>query len=151
MAALKDRLRVDLTTAMRNRDELRKATVRMTLSAITNAEVAGKESRELTDDEVIGILTREAKRRREAAEAFRAGGRDESADREEAEAAVIAEYLPEQLSDAELDQIVDAAIAEIGAETPRDMGKVMKVVQPKTAGRVDGSKVAAAVKARLAG
>lgn len=150
MATLKDRLRADLTTAIRNQDELRKATVRMTLSAITKAEVAGEASRELTDDEVIGILAREAKRRREAAEAFRTGGRAESADREEAEAAVIAEYLPEQLSDEELSTIIDAALAETGAETPRDIGKVMKVVQPKTAGRVDGGKVANAIKARLA-
>jgi uncharacterized protein YqeY len=150
MAALKDRLKADLTTAIRNKDDVRKATIRMALSAIGVAEVAGKEVRELTDDDVIAVLTREAKRRREAAEAFREGGRTDSAEREEAEAAVIAEYLPAPLSDAELDEIINAAVAETGAESPRDMGKVMKIVQPKVAGRAEGSKVAAAVKARLA-
>lgn len=149
MAALKDRLRADLTTAMRAKDEVRKSTLRMVLAAIGTEEVAGSAARELTDDEVTAVLTRETKRRREAAEAFRGGGRPDSAEQEEAEAAVIADYLPQPLTDAELDEIVTAAIAEAGAESPRDMGKVMKIVQPKVLGRVEGSKVAAAVKARL--
>ena len=149
MATLKDRLRADLTSAIRARDEVRKATIRMTLSAISTEESSGDSSRDLTDDEIITVLTREAKRRREAAEAFRDGGRTDSAEREEAEAAVIAEYLPEPLSEAELGRIIDAAIAETGASSPRDMGQVMKTVQPQVRGRVDGSAVAAAVKARL--
>ncbi|PSL05342.1 hypothetical protein CLV30_104211 [Haloactinopolyspora alba] len=149
MAALKDRLRADLTTAIRNKDEVRKSTIRMTLSAIGNEEVAGSDARELTDDEVVAVLTREAKRRREAAEAFRAGGRTESAEREESEAAVLAEYLPEPLSEAELGQIIEAAVEQTGADSPRDMGQVMKIVQPQVRGRIEGSAVAAAVKARL--
>lgn len=149
MAALKDRLRADLTTAIRNKDNVRKATIRMTLSAIQNEEVAGEAVRELTDDDIITVLTREAKRRREAADAFRSGGRPDSAAQEEAEAEVIAEYLPQQLSDAELDDLVAAAVAETGAESPRDMGKVMKALQPKVLGRAEGSKVATAVKTRL--
>lgn len=151
MARIKDRLQTDLTAAMRSRDELRTATIRMALTAITNAEVAGKQARELSDDEVIAVLSKEAKKRREAAEAFRDGGREDRAEREDAEAGVLADYLPEPLSDDELARLVDAAIAETGAESQRDMGKVMKAVQPQVAGRADGSKVAAAVKARLAG
>lgn len=151
MAALKDRMKTDLTSAMRARDELRKATLRMVLAAVQKAEVEGTTARELSDDEVVTVLTREAKRRREAAEAFRSGGRPESAEREDAEAGVIAEYLPAALSDDELAALVDAAVAEAGAESPRDMGKVMKILQPKVLGRAEGSAVAAAVKARLAG
>jgi hypothetical protein len=151
MATLKDRLKTDLTSAMRSKDELRMATIRMALTSITNAEVAGTRARELSDDEVITILTKEAKKRREAAQAFRDGGRSDRAEREDAEAAVLADYLPEPLSDDELARLVDAAIAESGAESPRDMGKVMKLVQPQVAGRADGSRVAAAVKARLTG
>jgi len=150
MAALKDRLKADLTSAIRAKDEVRKSTIRMALSAISTEESSGDSARELTDDEIITVLTREAKRRREAAEAFRDGGRADSAEREEAEAAVIAEYLPEPLSEAELEQIIDAAIAETGASSPRDMGRVMKIVQPQVRGRAEGSAVAAAVKARLA-
>jgi hypothetical protein len=151
MATLKDRLKTDLTSAMRSKDELRMATIRMALTSITNAEVAGTRARELSDDEVITVLTKEAKKRREAAQAFRDGGRSDRAEREDAEAAVLADYLPEPLSDDELARLVDAAIAESGAESPRDMGKVMKLVQPQVAGRADGSRVAAAVKARLTG
>ena len=149
MATLKDRLRTDLTSAMRSKDGLRTATIRMALTSITNAEVAGTKARELSDDEVIAVLVKEAKKRREAAQAFRDGGRSDRAEREDAEAAVLADYLPEPLSDDELARLVDAAIAESGAESPRDMGKVMKLVQPQVAGRADGSRVAAAVKARL--
>jgi len=151
MATLKDRLKTDLTSAMRSKDELRMATIRMALTSITNAEVAGTTARELSDDEVIAVLVKEAKKRREAAQAFRDGGRSNRAEREDAEAAVLADYLPEPLSDDELARLVDAAIAESGAESPRDMGKVMKLVQPQVAGRADGSTVAAAVKARLTG
>lgn len=151
MPTLKDRLKTDLTSAMRSRDELRTATIRMALTSITNAEVAGAQARELSDDEVISVLTKEAKKRREAAQAFRDGDRPDRAEREDAEAAVLADYLPEPLSDDELARLVNAAIAESGAESPRDMGKVMKLVQPQVAGRADGSRVAAAVKARLTG
>ncbi len=151
MATLKDRLKTDLTSAMRSKDELRTATIRMALTSITNAEVAGPRARELSDDEVITVLTKEAKKRREAAQAFRDGGRTDRAEREEAEAAVLAEYLPEPLSDDELARLVDAAITETGAESPRDMGKVMKVVQSQVAGRAEGGKVAALVKSRLTG
>ncbi|HEX6325083.1 MAG TPA: GatB/YqeY domain-containing protein [Jiangellaceae bacterium] len=151
MATLKDRLKNDLTSAMRSKDDLRMATIRMALTSITNAEVAGTTARELSDDEVIAVLVKEAKKRREAAQAFRDGGRAGRAEREDAEAAVLADYLPEPLSDDELARLVDAAIAESGAESPRDMGKVMKLVQPQVAGRADGSRVAAAVKARLTG
>lgn len=149
MAHLKERLRNDLTAAIRARDDLRKATIRMTLAAISTAEVAGDTPKELSDEEVIVVLTRETKRRREAAEAFRSGGREDSAQREEAEAAVLAEYLPTPLSEEELDSLVEAAIAEADAKSPRDMGKVMKLLQPQVSGRAEGSKVAAAVKSRL--
>ncbi|WP_034266511.1 GatB/YqeY domain-containing protein [Actinospica robiniae] len=146
---LKDRLRADLTAAMKARDALRSATIRMALTAITNEEVAGASARVLTDDEVLKVLGREAKKRREAAEAFAGAGRAEQAAREEAEGEVIAEYLPTPLSDEELDSLVAAAVAESGAEGPRAMGAVMKVLTPRVAGRADGSRVAAAVKAAL--
>lgn len=150
MASLKDRIKGDLTAAMKARDDVRKGTLRMVLSAIGAEEVSGSTARQLSDDEIITVLTREVKRRKEAAEAFRTGGREDSAAGEEAEAAVIAEYLPVQLSEADLASLVDDAIAEAGAESPRDMGKVMKVLQPKVAGRADGKVVAEAVKSRLA-
>jgi uncharacterized protein len=151
MAQLKDRLRSDLTTAMKARDELRAATLRMVLTAVTNAEVAGAAARELSDDEVVTVLTREAKKRREAAEAFTAGHRPELAERERAEAGVLADYLPEQLTDAELSALVTTAIAEASAEGPRAMGQVMKAVTPRVAGRADGGRVAAEVKRQLSG
>jgi uncharacterized protein len=149
MATIKDRLQEDLTAAIRAKDELRTATIRMALTAITTAEVAGKQARELSDDELIGVLSKEAKKRREAAQAFRDGDRPERAEREDAEAAVLADYLPAPLTDDELDALVDAAIAETGASSPRDMGKVMKVLQPQVAGRAEGGTVAARVKSRL--
>lgn len=149
MAPLKDRLKNDLTAAIRARDEVRKGTLRMVLSAIGTEEVSGASAKELSDDEIITVLTREVKRRREAAEAFRSGGRADSAEREEAEAAIIGEYLPAQLSSEELAQLVDQAVADAGAQTPRDMGAVMKLLQPKIAGRAEGRVVAEAVKARL--
>jgi uncharacterized protein len=151
MSDLKDRLRADLTTAIKARDEVRSSTLRMVLSAITNAEVAGKEARELSDDDVIGVLTTEAKKRREAATAFADGGRAESAEKERAEAAVIADYLPEQLSAQEIADLVTSAIAQTGAadEGLRAMGKVMGVVQPQVKGRADGGAVAAEVRRQL--
>ncbi|MBE9498242.1 MULTISPECIES: GatB/YqeY domain-containing protein [Streptomyces] len=154
MTTLKSRLQDDLTAAIKERDELRSATLRMTLAAITKEEVAGTSARELSDDEVQKVITREAKKRREAAEAFADGGRTEQAERERAEGEVLADYLPEQLTDEELDALVAEAVEEAraaGAEGPRAMGAVMKVVNPKVAGRAEGGRVAAAVKKRLAG
>jgi uncharacterized protein YqeY len=149
---LKDRLRADLTTAMKARDEVRASTLRMVLTAVTNAEVAGKEARELSDDEVVGVLSTESKKRREAATAFADAGRQEMADKEVAEAAVIADYLPEQLSGEEIAQLVSATIAELGAagEGMKAMGRVMGVLTPQVRGRADGGAVAAEVKRQLA-
>lgn len=138
---------------MKARDEVRSATLRMVLTSVSNAEVAGKEHRELADDDIIGLLSTEAKKRREAAQAFDEGGRSEMADRERAEAAVIAEYLPEQLSEEEVARVVGEAIERTGAasEGMRAMGKVMGVVQPQVKGRADGAAVAAEVRRQLAG
>ena len=151
---LKQQLQEDLTAAIRARDDLRSGTIRLTLAAITKEEVAGKTARELSEDEVLQVITREAKKRREAAEAFEQGGRTESAARERAEGEVLAEYLPKQLSDEELVAIVTAAVAEAaasGAEGPRAMGAVMKLVNPKVKGLAEGGRVATAVKAALNG
>jgi uncharacterized protein len=152
MSALKDRLRADLTTAMKARDEIRAATLRMVLTAVTNAEVSGKVARELSDDDVVGVLSTEAKKRREAATAFEDGGRAEMAARERAEAEVIADYLPAQLSDEEIVALVTAAVEQVGAagEGMRAMGKVMGVVTPQVKGRADGAVVAAEVRRQLA-
>lgn len=147
---LKERLREDLTEAIRSRDGITSGTIRMVLSAITNEEVSGKSARELTDAEVITVLSREAKKRREAAEAFDAGARAEKAILERAEGEVIAKYLPAQLSDTELVQLIHDAIAETGASGPAGMGVVMKALSPKIAGRADGATVSTAVKAALA-
>jgi uncharacterized protein YqeY len=151
MSALKDRLRTDLTASIKARDALRSSTLRMVLSAITNAEVAGKESRELSDDDVIGVLSTEAKKRREAATAFADAGRTELADKETAEAAVIADYLPAQLDAAAIAEVVTAAITQTGAagEGMRAMGKVMGVLQPQVRGKADGGAVAAEVRRQL--
>jgi hypothetical protein len=151
MSELKTRLRSDLTAAMKARDSLTLGTIRMVLTAVGNEEVSGKSARELSDPEVIAVLTREAKKRRESAEAFADAGRTELAEKERAEGEIIARYLPAQLSDDEVADIVRAAIAETGAEGPRAMGAVMKVVQPKVAGRAEGGKIAAEVKRQLAG
>jgi uncharacterized protein len=151
MPGLKDRLRADLTTSMKQRDEVRTRTLRMALTSVSKEEVAGKAARELSDDEVLRILAREAKRRREAAEAFQDAGRDEQAAAELAEDAILSDYLPAQLSDAEIAQIVEEAIAETGASGMPAMGQVMKVVTPRIAGRAEGSRVAAEVRRRLAG
>jgi uncharacterized protein YqeY len=151
MSELKDRLRSDLTTSIKARDELRSSTLRMVLAAITNAEVAGKVARELDDEDIIGVLSTEAKKRREAATAFADAGRTELADKETAEAAVLADYLPEQLDAAAIAEIVTAAIQQTGAaeEGMRAMGKVMGVVQPQVRGRADGAAVAAEVRRQL--
>jgi len=149
--SLKDDLRADLTTAIKARDEVRSSTLRMVLAAITNAEVAGKAHRELTDDDVIGVLSSEAKKRREAATAFDDGGRPEMAAKERAEAEVIAGYLPEQLSEDEIAGLVTAAIEQLGVagEGMKAMGRVMGVVQPQVKGRADGGAVAAEVRRQL--
>ena len=151
MSDLKERLRTDLTAAIKGRDELRSSTLRMVLTAITNAEVSGKQARELSDDDVIGVLSAEAKKRREAAEAFADAGRTESAAKERAEAEVLADYLPAQLGAAEIAALVADAIASIGAagEGMRAMGKVMGVVTPQVRGRADGGAVAAEVRRQL--
>ena len=151
MAALKDRLRGDLTEAMKARDEVRTRTLRMALTSITREEVAGASARELSDDEVIKVLTREAKRRREAADAFAAAGRDEQAAAEQAEGAILDGYLPAQLSDEEIAAMVAAVIDETGASGMAAMGQVMKAVTPRVAGRADGARVAAEVRRRLSG
>lgn len=149
MAQLKERLQSDLTTAMRARDEVRTRTLRMALTAITNEEVAGSSARQLTDDEVVQVLTREAKKRREAASAFEEGGRQQQAAAERAEGEVLAEYLPAQLDDSELAELVAAAIAETGASDLSGMGQVMKVVKPWVAGRAEGGRLAAEVRRQL--
>jgi uncharacterized protein YqeY len=151
MGDLKERLRTDLTAAIKAREELRASTLRMVLTAITNAEVAGKQARALTDDEVIGVLSAESKKRREAATAFSDAGREESAAKERAEAEVIAGYLPEQLTPEEITTLVTEAIASTGAaeQGVRGMGTVMGAVQPRIRGRADGGVVAAEVRRQL--
>lgn len=152
MSALKDQLKSDLTTAIKSRDEVTAATVRMVLTAITNEEVAGKQSRELSDDDVLTVLGREAKKRRESADAYDAASRPELADRERAELAVIARYLPQPLSEADVDRIVADAVAEVsgtGAAGGQALGAVMKIVQPQVKGRADGGAIAAKVRAAL--
>ena len=142
MSALKDTLQSDLTAA----------TIRMVLTAVTNEEVSGKEARQLSDDDVLTVLGREAKKRREAAEAYDAANRPELAARERDELGVIARYLPQQLTDDEVRGIVDAAVAEVaatGATGGQAMGAVMKLVQPQVKGRADGGEVAALVKSAL--
>jgi uncharacterized protein len=149
MPTLKDQLRSDLTAAMKARDETRTRTLRMALTSVSNEEVSGTAAHELTDDDVIKILTREAKRRREAAAAFAEAGRGDQAAAERAEEDVLAGYLPAQLDDDELAAMVTAAIAETGASGPADMGQVMKVLTPRVAGRAEGSRVAAMVRGQL--
>jgi uncharacterized protein YqeY len=146
---LKGQLRADLTNAMRSRDQVRLRTLRMALTSITNEEVAGAAVHELSDADVLKVLTREAKKRREAAEAFAAAGRDEQAAAERAEGDVLAGYLPAQLPDEELARLVTAAIVETGAAGPRAMGQVMKAVTPHVAGRADGGRVSAEVRRQL--
>jgi uncharacterized protein len=150
MPTLKDQLRADLTTAMKARDDTRTRTLRMALTAISTEEVSGSAAHDLTDEQIIKILTREAKRRREAATAFADAGRADQAAAEEAEEEVLTGYLPTQLDDTELAALVAAAIAETGASGPAGIGPVMKVVTPRVAGRADGSRVAAMVRSQLA-
>jgi uncharacterized protein len=149
VAELKERLRADLNAAMRARDQVRMRTLRLALTSITTEEVAGASARDLSDEEVVKVLTREAKKRREAAEAFGAAGRAEQAAAERAEGDVLAHYLPAQLSDDELAALVSAVIAETGATGMQGMGQVMKTLTPRVAGRADGARVAAEVRRRL--
>ncbi len=146
---LSQRLQEALTSAIRARDELRRETLRMAIAAAYNEQKAAR--RPLNDDEVVAVLARELKRRRESIEAFRAGRREDRAVREEAEAAVIAEFLPAALSERELRDMVRAAIAETGASSPRDLGRVMGILAPRTRGRAEGRVVSAMVARELAG
>jgi uncharacterized protein len=145
---LRDRLQDDLTAAMRSRDVLRRDVLRMTQSAIYNAEKAKR--RPLGEDEVLAVVGREVKTRRESVEAFRKGGREELAAKEEAEIAILGDYLPDQLSDDELQALVDEAVAATGASSVRDLGKVMGWLAPRTRGRADGNRTSALVSAALA-
>jgi uncharacterized protein YqeY len=148
---LKERLRADLTDAMRSRDQVRLRTLRMALTSITNEEVSGSSVHELSDEDVLKVLTREAKKRREAAEAYAAAGRADQAEAERAEGDVLAGYLPAQLSDDDLAGLVTAAVAEAGATGMSAMGAVMKLVTPRVAGRAEGGRVAAEVRRQLSG
>ena len=148
--SLKEKLQNDLTASMRNRDEVRSSTIRMILTSIKNEEVSGKEVRELSEGELITVLSREAKKRREAAEAFDQAGAKDRAEIERAEGVIIAEYLPKQLSQSEVKELIEAAIKETGANSPAQMGLVMKNLQPKIAGKADGALVSSLVKASLA-
>ena len=152
MAELKNRMRADLTTAMKGREELRASTLRMALTAVTNAEVAGKQARELTDDQVVDVVASEAKKRREAATAYDSAGRADLADKERTEAEILAAYLPQPLSGAEIAALVSATIERLGvAGDGKAMGKVMGALQAQTRGRADGGAVAAEVRSQLAG
>jgi uncharacterized protein YqeY len=146
---LKEQLRTDMTDALRSRDQVRLRTLRMALASITNEEVSGSTVHELSDEDIVKVLTREAKKRREAAEAYEAAGRADQAEAERAEGDVLAAYLPAQLSDEELASLVTAAIADTGAAGMPGMGKVMKAVTPQVAGRADGARVAAEVRRQL--
>jgi uncharacterized protein YqeY len=146
---IKEQLKLDLTEAIRSSDKIVSGTIRMVLSAITNEEVAGKEARQLSEDEVITVLSREAKKRREAAEAFSDAGRADKAELERAEGEVIAKYLPAQFTEAEISAMIAEAISATGAAGPADMGKVMGAIKAKIAGKADGSVVSTLVKAAL--
>jgi uncharacterized protein YqeY len=148
---LKQRLHDDMTAALKARDDIRKSTLRMALTAVTKAEVAGKEARELSDAEVLDVLTSEAKKRRESVTAYREAGREELADKEQAEADILAEYLPEQLTAEEIAALVTETIAATGAAElgPRGIGKVMGALQPNVKGKADGGAVSAEVKRQL--
>jgi hypothetical protein len=151
--SLTDRLRADLTAAMKQRDEVRTAALRMALTSLSTEQASGTAHHELSDDEVVTLLTRETKKRREAAEAFAAAGRVQSAERELAEQAVLAAYLPAALTGTELDDLVRTAVGEAaaaGATGPSAMGAVMRLLQPQVRGRADGAEVAQRVKAALA-
>jgi uncharacterized protein YqeY len=148
---IKEQLQSDLTEAIRSRNEIISGTIRMVLTSIRNEEVSGKEERTLADAEIITVLTREAKKRREAAEAFADAGRADKAELEKAEGEVIAKYLPAQMSEDDVKKLVAAAIAQSGAAGPGDMGKVMGILKPQVAGKADGGLVSGLVKAALAG
>jgi uncharacterized protein YqeY len=147
---LKEKLQADLTDAIRARDEVKSGTVRMLLTAITNEEVAGKTAKVLTEAEIITVLSRESKKRREAVDAYTEAMREDLANKEKAEGVIIAQYLPEQLSEAEIKKMIAEAIAETNAAGPAGMGLVMKVLQPKIAGKADGGLVSSLVKVALA-
>jgi uncharacterized protein YqeY len=151
MPSLKERLRSELTASMKARDELRSSTLRMALTAITNAEVAGAEARVLSDDDVTGVLASESKKRREAATAFEDAGRDELAAKERAEAAILAEFLPEPMSADEISALVAKTIGEldVAGEGMKAMGRVMGAITPQTKGRADGGVVSAEVRRQL--
>ena len=151
--SLKSQLQSDLSVAIKAKDQTVSGTLRLALAAITTEEVAGKQARELSDAEVVNILVKESKKRKEAAEAFTSANRQELADKELAELKVLEKYLPTPLTDAEVQEIIKAAVSEVaagGSSGMKAMGAVMKIVQPKTAGRYDGSKIAATVKEALA-
>jgi uncharacterized protein len=148
---LKETLKSDLMEAIRSSDKVVSGTIRMVLTAITNEEVSGKEARVLSDDEIITVLSREAKKRREAAEEFAKAGRTDKAAEEKAEGEVIAKYLPAQLSEDDIKALIAAAVASTGAAGPADMGKVMGAIKPQIAGKADGAFVSSLVKAALAG
>jgi uncharacterized protein YqeY len=154
MAELKDKLKSDMVVALKAKDATRLGTLRMVLAAVSTEEVAGKSARELTDEEVQRVLAKEAKKRKEAAEAFDTAGRAEQAAAERAEGEIIGEYLPAQMSDDELNDLVAQAVAEVteqvgGAPSQKQMGLVMKAANTKVAGRAEGGRVAAAVRARI--
>jgi hypothetical protein len=149
MSDLKDRLRTDLTAAIKARDTVRSSTLRMVLTAIATAEVAGKQARELSDDEVIGVLSSEAKKRREAATAFADAGRDALATKERAEEDILAAYLPAQLSDEDLRELVAGALAAGNFSGKQSMGPAMKAAQAAVAGKAEGGRVAAEVRRQL--
>jgi uncharacterized protein YqeY len=149
MTTLKAQLEADLRDAMKARDELVTSTLRMAIAAVRNAEVAGKQARELADDEVLAVLTKEAKKRREAADAFAGAGRAEAAEKEQAEEKVLERYLPKQLTDEEIGELVAAALAEGGFTEKSQMGPAMKAAQAAVAGRAEGGRVAAEVRKQL--
>jgi uncharacterized protein YqeY len=146
--SLRERIQDDTTAAMRSGDVLRRDVLRMASSAAYNLEK--EQQRELSEDQLIGVLTREVKQRRESVEAYRSGGREDLASREEAEIAILQEYLPEPLTDEQLDALVGEGIAATGSATPRDLGKVMGWLAPRTRGRAEGKVVSAKVAAALA-
>ena len=148
---LKEKLQADLTDAIKARNETKAGTIRMVLAAITTEEVSGKQARVLTDAEIITVLSREAKKRREAIDAYSAANRADLVAKEKSESDVISAYLPEQLSDSEIEKLVQDAISQTGASGPSAMGQVMKFLQPKIAGKADGGKVSAAVRSALNG
>ena len=152
MAQLKDQLKKDLTDAIKSHNQVISGTLRMALTAITNEEVSGKESRELSDAEVLSVLTKEAKKRRESVDAYMQANRKDLADKESAELSVLEKYLPAALSEQELEGIIAKAITEAtnqGATGMKAMGIVMKIIQPQTVGRVDGTLLANKVKEKL--